>query len=181
MQREAIIPFSQADQLRQLNLAGNSDAVIIQQFENGSVSFTRETLAEYIKALTRLDRLDSSRVMSLIHRGAEIEKGESSAGFVSNSMHQTSMPPPPPPPSFWSVPPPPSHTYAQATPTASFFGSPSIGTSASHALGGVVGSGAGEGAMGTNKNPVIMAFVSTRKERLSSPLLHLSTHLSLNS
>lgn len=117
--------------------------------------------------------------MSLIHRGAEMEKGGS-------AMHPSpAPPPPPPPPSFWSVPPPPPpYPYPQASPSA-FFGAPSSSagaTSFPQALGGALGAGAAaDGALGTNKNPVIMAFVSSIKTYYSYDLPFIFTFVSWHS
>lgn len=35
-------------------------------FESQRVAFTADTLGEYVKALTRLDKLDNSRVLALM-------------------------------------------------------------------------------------------------------------------
>ncbi|GFH19319.1 AAA domain-containing protein, partial [Haematococcus lacustris] len=58
-------PARQASQLRQLNQSGQAEAVV-GAFEGGRVAFTQENLGEYIKALARLDRLDNSRMLSLM-------------------------------------------------------------------------------------------------------------------
>ncbi len=55
----------QAEYLARLNASGHAEAVVMQ-FEGGKVAFTQETLGEYVKALARLDRLDNSRVLSLV-------------------------------------------------------------------------------------------------------------------
>ncbi len=59
------ILLAQADFLRNLNLQGQAEAVV-SHFESGRVAFSQEALGEYIKALARLDRLDNSRVLSLV-------------------------------------------------------------------------------------------------------------------
>jgi ATP-dependent metalloprotease len=48
-----------------LNAVGQSEAVV-SLFEGQRVAFTSETLGEYVKALSRLDRLDNSRVFNLM-------------------------------------------------------------------------------------------------------------------
>ncbi|KAJ9515052.1 hypothetical protein QJQ45_012578 [Haematococcus lacustris] len=73
-------PARQASQLRQLNQSGQAEAVV-GAFEGGRVAFTQENLGEYIKALARLDRLDNSRMLSLMQRG--VESGQMSRGAAS--------------------------------------------------------------------------------------------------
>jgi hypothetical protein len=63
----------QVEHLRQLNHAGQSEAVI-SLFESGRVGFSHEVLGEYVKALARLDRLDSSRVMSLMQVRVRVQR-----------------------------------------------------------------------------------------------------------
>lgn len=58
-------PPTQAAHLKQLNQARDPEAVV-QLFEEGHVAVTADTLGEYIRALTRLDRLDHSRVLGLM-------------------------------------------------------------------------------------------------------------------
>ena len=47
----------------------------MSHFEAGRVTFTQETLGEYIKALAKLDRLDNSRVLSLMQVGWRLGVG----------------------------------------------------------------------------------------------------------
>ena len=49
----------QANYLRQLNQKGDPEAVI-RQYEGGRISSTEATLGEYVKALVKVDRLDST-------------------------------------------------------------------------------------------------------------------------
>lgn len=49
----------QANYLRQLNQKGDPEAVI-RQFEAGRIDSTEATLGEYVKALVKVDRLDST-------------------------------------------------------------------------------------------------------------------------
>lgn len=51
--------FLQANYLRQLNQKGDPEAVI-RQFEAGRINSTEATLGEYVKALVKVDRLDST-------------------------------------------------------------------------------------------------------------------------
>lgn len=55
----------QADYLRSLNQQGQSEGVVTL-FESNRVTYNSETLGEYVKALARLDRLDNSRVYSMV-------------------------------------------------------------------------------------------------------------------
>ena len=50
---------AQANYLRQLNQKGDPEAVI-RQYEGGRINSTEATLAEYVKALVKVDRLDST-------------------------------------------------------------------------------------------------------------------------
>jgi len=56
---------AQVEHLKQLNHGSNAEEVI-KLFEGGRVAFTQDTLGEYIKALSRMDRLDNSRLMGLL-------------------------------------------------------------------------------------------------------------------
>lgn len=58
-------PSLQVEQLRALNRSGASEAVVAQ-VESGRLGMTEEVLGEYIKALVRLDRMDNSRLVSLL-------------------------------------------------------------------------------------------------------------------
>lgn len=49
----------QANYLRQLNQKGDPEAVI-RQYEGGRINSTEATLGEYVKALVKVDRLDST-------------------------------------------------------------------------------------------------------------------------
>ena len=55
----------QANYLRQLNQRGDAEAVI-RQFEGGRVTSNEATLGEYVKALVKVDRLDSSALVSTL-------------------------------------------------------------------------------------------------------------------
>lgn len=61
---------AQADMLRRLNRSGRHEQVV-QAFESGAVHNTGETFGEYVKALVKLDSLDSGRLFSTLQRGAE--------------------------------------------------------------------------------------------------------------
>jgi hypothetical protein len=56
--------------LRRLNRTGRHESVV-QAFEAGAVQNTEATFGEYVKALVKLDSLDSSRMYSTLQRGAE--------------------------------------------------------------------------------------------------------------
>jgi hypothetical protein len=62
-------PSLQVELLQQLNRAGQPEAVVTA-FESGAVAASEGALGEYVKALTRLDRLDGSRLLSTLQRGA---------------------------------------------------------------------------------------------------------------
>ncbi len=71
-------------ELRALNAAGQHEAVV-SLFEGNRVANTQETLAEYVKALSRLDRLDPNRLYSLMQQvrtGVAALRGRSSVGFA---------------------------------------------------------------------------------------------------
>eukprot|EP00798_Chlamydomonas_sp_ICE-L_P010098 gene10098-7995_t len=120
-------PSRQAEVLRSMNAQGQSEAVI-RHFESGQVAFGQETLGEYVKALARLDRLDNSRLMTLMQRGADgASRGAmSSPGFGASS--------------FASAPQP---------------GMPAM-AGAAGMMGGAAG-GEASGAIGTVKNPLVMS------------------------
>lgn len=50
--------------MKQLN--HSSPEEVVKLFEGGRVAFTQDSLGEYIKALSRMDRLDNSRLMGLL-------------------------------------------------------------------------------------------------------------------
>ncbi len=55
----------QASYLRQLNQRGEPEAVI-RQYEGGRVISSEATLGEYVKALVKVDRLDSSALVQTL-------------------------------------------------------------------------------------------------------------------
>lgn len=63
-------PVQQVEHLKQLNQGSNAEEVV-KLFESGRVAFTQDSLGEYIRALSRMDRLDNNRLMGLLQRGAE--------------------------------------------------------------------------------------------------------------
>lgn len=62
--RSALI-LPQAAQLRDLNRRGDPEAVI-RAFESGAAVSSEETLGEYVKALVKVDRLDSSSLLQTL-------------------------------------------------------------------------------------------------------------------
>mmetsp|Transcript_12806 Transcript_12806/g.38653 ORF Transcript_12806/g.38653 Transcript_12806/m.38653 type:complete len:698 (-) Transcript_12806:2204-4297(-) len=68
--------------LRALNKQNNPEAVIAA-YESGSVASSEEALGEYVKALVRVNRLDSGALMQTLQRGAAAgahSSGERSSG-----------------------------------------------------------------------------------------------------
>jgi len=71
---------SDARSLRELNAAGR-EREVVQRFEAGAVGASEGAVGEYVKALVRLDRLDSNALLRTIQRGAAAEMG--AAGGVA--------------------------------------------------------------------------------------------------
>jgi len=122
--------------MRGYNQSGQPEAVI-SMFESGRVPFSQEALGEYVKALARLDRLDNSRMMSLMQRGMEAGAGAGAARMGG---------------------------YA-AEAGASGAGGPHMGFAASGAMApgamqqaAAAAAAGAEGALGTAKNPMVMTF-----------------------
>uniref|UniRef100_A0A7R9VRD6 AAA+ ATPase domain-containing protein n=1 Tax=Chlamydomonas euryale TaxID=1486919 RepID=A0A7R9VRD6_9CHLO len=147
-------PAHQAEWLRTRNAQGDARGVV-ETFEAGRVAFTQDTLGEYIRALARLDRLDNSRVMSLVQTGAAASAGAS--GMPMGSV--------------WPATSGPMQQQLQQRAGAfrngySASGSGAgagVGTPNMLGFGGAAavagGSGAGGGdPVGTAKNPVVMSF-----------------------
>ncbi|GIL81777.1 hypothetical protein Vretimale_1381 [Volvox reticuliferus] len=149
-----------AEHLRALNKLGQHEAVV-SMFEQNRVPNTPETLSEYVKALTRLDRLDSARFHALTQRGA----GLGGSGAVRQATDYA----------------PSSSGYmggwgsgaggagagggggyygAGTAGGPSFAAGPALGGTSAAALGGS-GSAAGaaaDGVLGSTKNPLVMTF-----------------------
>lgn len=121
---------AQVDYLRTLNRTGQWDSVV-DAFESGKVTFSQDALGEYVKALVRLDRLDNTRLLSTLHRGAEQGLGPRAAMYA------------PPAPGPWSYP---AAAAATAVPGPGF--NPA-------ALAGAGGGDVG-GVLGTVKNPLVI-------------------------
>ena len=64
----------QANYLRQLNQKGDPEAVI-RQYEGGRVNSTEATLGEYVKALVKVDRLDSTALAHTLQVGLQQASG----------------------------------------------------------------------------------------------------------
>jgi hypothetical protein len=76
--------------LRRLNRSGRHEQVV-QAFETGAVQNSGETFGEYVKALVKLDSLDSGRLYSTLQRGAE-------ASFAARGLAAAAPPAAYPPP-----------------------------------------------------------------------------------
>ena len=76
-------PAAQARHLRDLNRA--SPETVVELYEAGKVAATEANLAEYLKALVRVDRLDASALLRTLQRGAGAETNASSAGAGAGS------------------------------------------------------------------------------------------------
>ena len=75
----------QANYLRQLNQRGDAEAVI-RQFEGGRVTSNEATLGEYVKALVKVDRLDSSALVSTLQVSSENFLCQLSSSCVASSL-----------------------------------------------------------------------------------------------
>lgn len=129
--------------LRRLNRSGRAEQVI-QAFESGQVNCTEEAFAEYVKALAKLDALDSSRLFATLQRGAE-------ASFAARGLAAA-------PPATAGA-----GYYAPPAAAAPWFGGGGGGgggmgaqAAAALAAAGIGGSSSGGGDMGTNKNPLVI-------------------------
>ncbi|EFJ42764.1 hypothetical protein VOLCADRAFT_83523 [Volvox carteri f. nagariensis] len=126
-------------------------------FEQNRVANTPETLAEYVKALTRLDRLDTARFHALTQRGSGLGGSgavRQAADYAPSSSSYTSS---------WGS--------GAGSGGGGYYGSgsaggpgfaagPALGAAGAAALGGS-GSAAGaaaEGVLGSPKNPLVMTF-----------------------
>jgi ATP-dependent metalloprotease len=141
--------LAQAEQLRQWNRAGNSEAVV-SAFESGRVANTEEAMGEYVKALVRLDRLDNTRLLSTLQRGAN--------GSFNPAAAAAQRAPPEaygPPAAAAAAP-----WYAASMPAFMGGGAAAghgLGGGAAAALGGAALAAAGDGgAVGTNRNPLVI-------------------------
>lgn len=65
----------QAAQLREFNRRGDPEAVI-RAFESGAALSSEETLGEYVKALVKVDRLDSSSLLQTLQVRASWGSGQ---------------------------------------------------------------------------------------------------------
>ncbi|KAK9820213.1 hypothetical protein WJX72_007544 [[Myrmecia] bisecta] len=80
-------PHSQAEYLRSLNRRGEAEAVV-RAYEAGQVASTEATLGEYVKALVKLDRLDSSSLVRTLQRGAEAGRAGYGSGRAAGAFPQ---------------------------------------------------------------------------------------------
>ncbi|GMH41553.1 hypothetical protein BSKO_09463 [Bryopsis sp. KO-2023] len=67
-------PHQQVEFLKDLNLRGRVEDVV-HHFEGGKIATSEGSVAEYVKALVKMDRLDKSQLLATITRGAEAAKG----------------------------------------------------------------------------------------------------------
>lgn len=72
----------QADFLRELNLRGRA-ADVVNHFEGGKIAATEGTVAEYVKALVKMDRLDQTQLLTTITVRACLEKVLLSSVFIT--------------------------------------------------------------------------------------------------
>ncbi|GAX77220.1 hypothetical protein CEUSTIGMA_g4666.t1 [Chlamydomonas eustigma] len=141
---------SQKQFLRRLNEQGQSET-LIQLYESGRVAFTQDNLGEYIKALARLDRLDNSRLLGLLQRGATQGLQSGSSSFAPSSALPQSM-------TGFS-----ESGWGAGSSSAWGQGPNSVGLGSIFSSGGAAAAAAAAGAgagtsMGTNKNPLVMTF-----------------------
>jgi len=141
----------QASYLRNLNSQGAQGSEnVISLFESQKVAFSQEALTEYIKALARLDRLDSSRVYQMLHRGVEQSYmtgrslGAAATPFTGGATVGSTS-------SASSIFP-----WAQASGSSGGGGAASVlgGLSAADTAAAAVGNA----SLGSNKNPLVMTF-----------------------
>lgn len=72
----------QAQHLRELNRAGQHDAVI-QLFESDRLAATEEVFGQYVKALAKTDKLNSTALMQTLYRGAQSYMGQQGAAAAA--------------------------------------------------------------------------------------------------
>lgn len=72
--------------MRQLNQRGEPEAVI-RQYEGGSVISSEATLGEYVKALVKVDRLDSSALVQTLQVLMFLPYGILVAALFTASVH----------------------------------------------------------------------------------------------
>ncbi|KAF6262260.1 membrane AAA-metalloprotease [Scenedesmus sp. NREL 46B-D3] len=131
--------------LRRLNRTGRHETVV-QAFETGAVQNTGETFGEYVKALVKLDSLDSGRLYTTLQRGAE-------ASFAARGLAGAA----------------PSAAYPPPAAAGSWFAGGGGGGGGGGAFGGMgsqaaaalaaagIGNAAGSsGELGTNRNPLVI-------------------------
>eukprot|EP00887_Chlorella_sp_A99_P002593 scaffold6.g2593.t1 len=71
--------------LRDLNKQGNHEAVI-GLFESGRVAVSAEAMGEYVKALARTDRLDSTALLQTLQRGMEAGARPPAPSFAARGL-----------------------------------------------------------------------------------------------
>ena len=75
-------PQAQSAMLKELNNRndGRSKQRVVGLFESGQVSMTESNLCEYVRALSGLDKLNESALMSVLKRGAAVSAGQPPSG-----------------------------------------------------------------------------------------------------
>ncbi|KAG2497754.1 hypothetical protein HYH03_004026 [Edaphochlamys debaryana] len=146
-----------AEQLRSLNKLGQYEAVV-SAFEQNRVANTPETLAEYVRALTRLDRLDASRFHALTQqRGGSMAAASTSrppADYAPQAFASGAG-------GGWGSGSGAGGGYYGGAGGASggFAAGPAMGAASAAALGGAGAAGAAaEGTLGSPRNPLVMTF-----------------------
>ena len=71
-------PAAQAQHLRDLNRT--APEAVVSLYEAGEVAATESNLAEYLKALVRVDRLNESALLRTLQKGAGAEASQAAAG-----------------------------------------------------------------------------------------------------
>ncbi|PNW73682.1 hypothetical protein CHLRE_13g568400v5 [Chlamydomonas reinhardtii] len=157
------------EHLRTLNKLGQHEAVV-SAFEGNRVANSPESLAEYVKALSRLDRLDPSRFYAYTQRTGGLAAGARGAEYASSSGGGSSTAP-----FFGSGGGGSSWGAGSSGGGGGYYGSgagaggggggfaagPALGAAAASAMGGGLGgagAAAADGVMGSPKNPLVMTF-----------------------
>ncbi|KAG2436521.1 hypothetical protein HYH02_011459 [Chlamydomonas schloesseri] len=154
------------EHLRTLNKLGQYEAVV-SAFEGNRVANTPESLAEYVKALSRLDRLDPSRFYAYTQRAGGLAGARGAAAEFAPSSSGSSAAP------FFGSGGGSGGSWGSGAGASgggyygsgagggggggSFAGGPALGAAAASAMGGA-GAAAADGVMGSPKNPLVMTF-----------------------
>lgn len=138
--------------LRQLNRNGQPEAVV-GWFESGQLAASEAAVGEYVKALVRLDKLDNTRLLSTLQRGAVDAIGGGARGLGGLAAAARAAAADVSPAALAAAhAAPQAPWYAAAPPGPGGFAFP---PAAAAALAGAGAATAG-GALGTVKNPVVI-------------------------